>query len=804
MNKNVFIAALSLLAQFCLAQSLPNYYSRYSFLMSSPAVFEDGLVGFVNPANLALLRQMEQRFYWSTEGTDASSFNDWGYFTGVPGLGFGVLRQNIGGVSVKDYRIATGFGSRSFALGFGYGWSKGDFEARGRERLFTTGAIIRPSRYLSLGLLGNFSLESKAREGVAEIGVRPFGSPRVTLFADAALQNDVQLSDAPWSAGAALQIASGINLVGRSFKGEAFTLGLALNFGRTELGAQSHFDTNQNHAFNSYMVRLGSRQPSFMDAFAQRNRRYLPLMLKGRVDYHRFIFGDQDTHRFLEILNSIRAAANDQRTGVIALNLSRARMLPEHAWEIREELRAAKESGKRVFVFIDNAEMTTYHLASVADKIFMDPEGALMLEGFRLGRTYLKGTLEKLGLGFDEWRFFKYKSAMETLSRESMSEADREQYQNFVDDWYELVRAEVCRSRKLSGQIFDALIDNEVFFLSDRAMAAGLVDSLARWSALAETIQKSTGHGMRAISARALQEETTSAAQWGERPKIAVVYALGVCDLDEGIRARWLERVLLNLAKNSSVKAIVFRVDSPGGDGLASDLVAGALLKCKARKPVIVSQGQVAGSGGYWISMYGDQIIAGPNTITGSIGVIGGWVYDNGLSNKLGMTSDHVQRGAHADLGFGVRLPLLGLQVPARNLTAEEREQVERFFQKFYEGFVAKVAKGRKLAIERVQEIAEGHFYSGLDGKALGLVDEIGGLMTALAIAKQRAGFKPDDEVEVIEIPRNKGFFDFGSRFSPLPTQVSEDAVLRYLKMMSARPGQPLPMLLPGTYPSLE
>ncbi len=804
MKRYLLVVAVLLSVAAGFAQPLPSYYSRYAFLPSSPGAFADGLVGFVNPANLTLLRQMENRFYWSTEGTDATSFNDWGYFTGVRGLGFGVLRQNVGGVSVKDYRLSTGFGSRGFAMGFGYGWSKGHFDALGRERLFNTGMIIRPSRYLSLGLLGNFSLESNAREGVAEIGVRPFGSPRLTLFADGALQNDVQLSDAPWSAGAVLQLVSGINLVGRSFKGEAFTLGLALNLGRTEIAAQSHFDADQNHAFNSYMLRLGSRQPSFTAALVKRNSRYLPLSLKGRVDYHKFIFGDKDTHRFLEILTAIRAAANDQSTGVIALNLSRANILPEHAWEIREELRVARERGKKIFAFLDNADMTTYHLASVADKIFMDPEGTLMLEGYRLGRTYLKGTLEKLGLGFDEWRFFKYKSAMETLSRDSMSEADREQYQAYVDDWYELVRAEICRSRKLTEQGFDALIDSEVFFLSGHALEKGLVDSLARWSALAETIQKNTGHGMRAISARALEEDVASTLQWGERPKIAVVYALGVCDLDEGIRGRWLERVLLELAKNSAVKAIVFRADSPGGDGLASDLVAEALAKCKEKKPVIVSQGQVAGSGGYWISMYGDQIIAGPNTITGSIGVIGGWIYDNGMSSKLGMTSDFVKRGAHADLGFGVRLPLLSIQVPARNLTEEEREQIAGFFQKFYEGFVAKVAKGRKLSVERVKEIAEGHFYSGTDGRALGLVDEIGGLMTALAIAKQRAGIAADDDVEIIEIPRNKGLFDFGSRISPLPAQVSEDAVLQYLKMMSARPGQPLPMLLPGTYPSLE
>jgi protease-4 len=249
---------------------------------------------------------------------------------------------------------------------------------------------------------------------------------------------------------------------------------------------------------------------------------------------------------------------------------------------------------------------------------------------------------------------------------------------------------------------------------------------------------------------------------------------------------------------------VVFRVDSPGGDGMASDLVAEALKKCSEKKPVIISQGQVAASGGYWISMYGDTIVAGPNSVTGSIGVIGGWIYDKGASEKLGMTSDHVKRGAHAELGFGVRLPFVGVQIPARNLTTDERAKVEELFMKFYEGFVQKVAKGRNLSAEEVKKIAEGHFYSGTDGKSIRLVDEVGGLLTALAIAQHKAGLKPDQEVDIVEIPQYKGFINFSLRPSPVAARVKDDPVLQYLKMLSERRGQPLPMLLPGTYPAIE
>ncbi len=231
--------------------------------------------------------------------------------------------------------------------------------------------------------------------------------------------------------------------------------------------------------------------------------------------------------------------------------------------------------------------------------------------------------------------------------------------------------------------------------------------------------------------------------------------------------------------------------------------MAEAIRKCAAVKPVIISQGQVAGSGGYWISMYGDTILAGPNTITGSIGVIGGWIYDKGFGSKIGMTSDLVKRGAHADLGYGITLPLLGLRVPARNLTTDERAKMETIIRQFYDGFVRKVAAGRNLTEDSVRKIAEGHFYSGVEGNKIGLVDEIGGLMTAIDIAKQKAGLKPSDECAVVETSKYKGFMNIKPPFSPISV-IADEPFIKYIKMLSAHPGEPLPMLLPGTYPTLK
>lgn len=801
MNKTLICAALlwALCLDLAHSQPLSGYYSRNDFLLAPPAACADGLVGFVNPANLALLRQSETRFHWSTDGTQAASFNDWGLFWGTRGLGFSTQRRHNGNRAVTDFNLATGFGSRAVGLGLAYRWSSGDRAAFGREKQFALGAIVRPARFLSLGLLGNFAAASSNREGIAEIGIRPLGTPRLTLFADAALQNGMSLSEAPWSAGAALQVVEGLHLVGRTFDSEAFTLGMAINFGKSGVGGQAHFDSEREHSHNTYMIRAGGMQPSV--ASRGKGKRYLALNLKGRMDYHKYVWFDKDTNRLYEVLNSIRTAAADPQIGLLALNLSGMQIRPEHAWEVRAALKQAQAAGKKVVIFIDNAAMTGYHLASVADQIVMDPEGLLTLQGYVLGRTYLKGTLAKMGLGFEEWRFFKYKSALESLSRDRLSDADREQLQDYVDDWYELVQREVCAARGMTPERFDQLIDNESLFAAAQAVQAGLVDTLARWSALSEVIKKSAGYSVRAIAARDLIAQAEAAQIWGEPPKIALVYGLGVCAMDEGIRARWLERVFHKLAKNRAIKAVVFRVDSPGGDGMASDVVAEALKKCSEKKPVIVSQGQVAGSGGYWISMYGDTIVAGPNTITGSIGVIGGWIYDQGLGEKIGMTEGHVKRGAHADAGYGITLPLLGVRVPARNLTDEERGRVEALIRQFYDEFVAKVARGRNLPVERVREIAEGRIFSGIDGKANGLVDEVGGLLTALAIAQQRAGIDLRHEIEVVEIPASKGLFNLSPGLPGVKTQIADDSILQFIKFMSERNGQPLPLLVPGRYP---
>jgi protease-4 len=793
----IFIFSHSLLSQ-----SPSRHYLQNQFLTTPATVSYQGLLGFANPANVAALQNFNFRYYWQDKPSDTAAPDSWGVFAAVPNFGFGAVRSGFGNLKATTYRYSIAAGDQRFAVGAAYQKVSGQKSLFGLDNQFGLGTVIRPSRFVSFGFSGNIATGKSDKFGVLEMGVRPLGDFRLTIFADGTMDNRQSLRDANWSAGAAVQLSTGLQIVGRYFDNETFTVGIRAGFGPAAAGMQTHRDNNGNQRYNTYHVGIGEDNGNLLNLL-YRGKNYITLSLKGRVDYLNYRFFDDDTQRLLDILQQLETAKHDDRISLVAVNLSGMRILPEHAWEIREAVKALQADGKKVIIFIDNADMSVYHLASVADYIMMDPQGSLMLPGYVFGRTYLKGTLDKLGLAFDEWRFFKYKSAAEVLSREKMSDPDREQRQQLSDRFYDLVKADVCEGRSLSETQFDHLIDTHVYFSAEDALTQELVDTLARWDNLDDVITRLAGNSLSGLPLSMMRDQRRPIDDWRTTPQIAVVYALGECAMDSGIRARWLNEAIRSLAKNDDVKAIVFRVDSPGGDGMASDIVAEALQYAAEYKPVVVSQGQVAASGGYWISMYGDTIVAAPNTITGSIGVIGGWLYNQGFAEKLGMSADFVKTGRHADLGFGVTLPLLGITVPHRNLDEDEREVVRQIFMDMYETFVKKVAEGRGLDVDHVKEIAQGRVWSGPDATENGLIDEIGGLNFAIDLAREMAEIESSEFVEIREYPETKGLFP-SNAFSPFQLKsIDNDATVRFLKMMSEKNGYPLPLLLPGNYPEM-
>ncbi len=719
-----------------------NYYD--DFLYASPGTYRYGLLGYINPANLAVAEQPELMFSWVEDA------DKYGLFTALPKIGFGVIYDREDGYSVKDFRVSAGFGDRKLSIGFGYGWSLGDTEYFARDSVYTLGLLFRPVSSLSLGISSSFT-GSGDREAVFDIGLRPFNDERFTLFGDFMVNRIDDISDDRWSAGIAYEPVKGMKITGRYMSDEQFTLGMVLSFGKAGIGAIGNFNEDSDHTHNAYSLRLGGRDKCLLEGVKHRES-YLSMELLGEISYRKFAILD-DRRTLWEILSTLEKAKLDDNIAGIAINMSGMSANSEMIWEIRYKLEEFRNSGKYVVIYIDNASISTYHLASVADRIVMDPMGRIVLEGYSAGRTFYRGLLEKLGLGFDEWRFFSYKSAAESFSRDSMSECDKEQRQRMIDLFYETAREDIAKSRGISQQDFDNMVDNTRIFDSKKAMEYGLADIVGRFDRIRDIIGKEFGKKPALLDDKSYYDSREIDHAWGEKPVLAVVYALGGTDMDSGIKARELQKTIRKLKDDSRVKAIVMRVDSPGGDGLASDLVAEATKECKGIKPFIISQGQVAASGGYWISMNGDVIVTAPFTITGSIGVIGGWLYNKDFKDKTGFSYDIVKRGSSSDLGKGIVIPLLEIEIPDRNLTEEEYRLMEENIRAFYDTFVSLVSEARKRPYEEIEKIAQGRIWIGADALEKGLVDEIGGLEKAIDIALEKADLTRED-VRIVEYPK--------------------------------------------------
>ncbi|HQF41461.1 MAG TPA: S49 family peptidase [Ignavibacteriaceae bacterium] len=793
-KKIIYIIAFLLLAAFNNAQTkFPFYYSQNEMEFATPGTILFGLGGYSNPAILTFAEQPNLFFTWNDRNADFNDIDNYGLFASMPYMGFSMVDRKESGYSVVDYKLSTAYGSSSLSFGVSYGWSSGDVNYFERSNLLTLGAIYRPTNFLSFSLIGNLPAKNE-REGIIGVGLRPLDNYNITLFGDYLFTRNIVPNIVNWSAGAVVEPIDGLRIIGRYFEGKTFNIGVQLGFGSLGLSAISHFSDQKKISYNSYGIRVGAKDRNILDLFKSNNS-YLEMNLGGGLKYQRYKFFDNSNTLF-DIIEQLDAVIKDNSVSGIAINLSGTNINKEMLWELREKLREVKSYNKKVYVYIDRAGIDIYHFASVADKIILDPMGTISLEGYLMGRTFMKGTLDMIGIGFHELRYFKYKSAAESFSREDYSEADREQRQKLVDENYKLAQRDICEGRKFTPSYFDKLVDSSFIFLPEDAISLKLVDTLARWSDITEIINKYEINNKSLISAPSLDKFSQPDDYWGSKPKIAVIYAIGGTSMNDGINARSLVKYVEAAVNSNNVKAIVLRVDSPGGDALAADLIAEVLRKGKGKKPIIVSQGYVAASGGYWLSMYADTIIAAPNTITGSIGVIGSFIFNKTFKQEIGLTTDFVKKGKFADLGFGATLPLIGVSLPDRDFTDNELRIAETGIKTLYKGFVDKVAFGRKKSFSEIEEIAQGRVWSGSDGLNIGLVDMLGGLDTAIKIALQKSGLI-DKEYEIIELPE-RGWFDFGSllpSFFGIEQRISEDPFIRDLKFRLQYNGIPMPLL---------
>lgn len=460
----------------------------------------------------------------------------------------------------------------------------------------------------------------------------------------------------------------------------------------------------------------------------------------------------------LKAMGAIEAAAADSRICGIYLRLNGAGGIAGTA--LMEELRGAiadfRQSGKFVVSYNEVYNQGAYYLASVADSVYLHPEGGMDWSGLAFNLTFYKGLLDKLDLHAEVFRptVCKYKSAVEPYILDRMSDANRQQMQELVNSiWGTLVRA-VSDARGISPEELNRMADNLEVTLPEDALEKGLVDGLLYEDQMNDVFASyglepdAEGHYSFVTLGDYAAQTGFGAASSLSQPAVAVVYADGSIVDGEGyeldkIYGNTLARTLAGVRADESVKAVVLRVNSPGGSALASDIIWRELELLRAEKPVIVSMGSYAASGGYYISCPADAIVSDRLTLTGSIGVFGMYLYTpDALKNKLGITLDGVKSNRSA--GMGSISPL----------TPAERASIMRGVDKVYATFTGNVAQGRNLPLERVLEIAGGRVWSGEDALDIGLVDGIGGLREAIALAADKAELGSDFRIkEVVEQP---------------------------------------------------
>jgi protease-4 len=465
------------------------------------------------------------------------------------------------------------------------------------------------------------------------------------------------------------------------------------------------------------------------------------------------------------VIRALRAAATDSRIAGVLLTgtLSSVDYGSGYAAlrEVRTALAEVRAAGKPVKAYLTFADKKDYYLASVASDVVLDPYGMILLPGLASEPMFFAGAFEKFGIGIQVTRVGKYKSYVEPFTRKDMSPENREQIQKLLDDVWGSLVADIAKSRGLTPAAVQATVDAEGIIRADAAKAGKLVDRVAYRDEVIEELKAATGRkgskeSFKQITlagyARIAPDRMDAAKKPGLTVRgkhIAVVYAEGDIVDGEGepgeVGGVKFARELRRLRQDDNVKAIVLRVNSPGGSATASEAIQREIRLARKEKPVIVSMGSYAASGGYWIATYGDRIFAEPTTITGSIGVFGIQFDVQKLANNLGFTFDSVKTGKFAD----------AITI-TRPKTSEELEVFQHMVDWIYGEFVGKVADSRHLKPEFVREIAQGRVWSGTEALHLGLVDELGGLDAAIKHAAGKAGLGANYRLE--EYPRKKEF----------------------------------------------
>jgi protease IV len=456
------------------------------------------------------------------------------------------------------------------------------------------------------------------------------------------------------------------------------------------------------------------------------------------------------------IVDSLRKAAVDRRVAGVIIRPTTSTALWGKVQEVRDAIVEFKRSKKPIIAHLEYGGDQQFYLASACDKVFLMPTASLDLTGMANYELFLRGSLDKIGAYPDALHVGEYKTAANTFTEHSFTPSHREMTVSLTNDLYEQLVGGIAQGRHKTEAEVRQLIDHGPYLPED-AVRAGLVDDLAYEDEIDDKVELGRG-SMRILRQNEYKNVALSSLGLNRGPRIALIYASGIITTGKSntdspgsqvIGSETMVEYLRKARADDSVRAVVMRIDSPGGSAIASDVIWREVMLTRETKPVIASMSDVAASGGYYIAMPAHAIVAQPATLTGSIGVVLVRFVIKGTLDKLGMNMETVKAGRYADL-FS----------PVRPFSPDEKKKMTELMQATYDAFVEKAAAGRNMTPERIDAVAQGRVWTGKQAKDLGLVDELGGLDRALALAKQHAKISAGSEVELVVYPPKKSFFE--------------------------------------------
>ena len=482
---------------------------------------------------------------------------------------------------------------------------------------------------------------------------------------------------------------------------------------------------------------------------------------QAQLDFPEEIFGLGRRTTFLGLLQDIQKAGADSRVTGIVVKPSNLRMGWGKLQQLRRALEQFQQQGKTVVGLLTVAGNKEYFLATAASRIFLSPAGFLNLKGMRAEVMFFKDTLAKVGIQADLEHIGDYKNFSDQFTDNRMSRAFREATTSLLDSIYGNFVETVAAARDQSVENMRTLMEQAGPFDSEQAVLMGLADQLLYEDQVFDQLKnENPDNEFHKMSMREYRRVPASQAGLDGGERIAVVYAVGNIiageeDYDplssaKTLGARTMAKVLESVRDDDSIKGVVVRIDSPGGDALASDEIWRCMVLLREKKPVVISMSDTAASGGYYIAMTGDPIVAEEGTITGSIGIVYGKLNLKGFYDKVGIHKEIISRGdfARMDSDYDSYTPL-------------ERERARTLMKDFYDKFLARVSAARNMTPEGVDQLAQGRVWTGEQAQQNGLIDELGGFDRALELLKEKAGIRPEAPVELVEYPKGKSLFQW-------------------------------------------